>query len=898
MHAFNHMKLISLIIFLAFNNVAKSETINVPGSYVTIQEAINASSDLDTILVSSGFYQENIDFNGKNIVVTSTYLIEQDSTIISSTIIDGGQNGSVVVFENNENENAVIKGFTIQNGNGYFADPDGNGTFYTYGGGIYCKGSNPIIKDLIITNNSGDEGGGGGIFLYEASPLIVGCFITGNSSDDVGGGLYARYSNVSILDTKFISNEADLGSGCYLRNESIPILTNVDFISNIAANSGGGILLKDNADAVMSNIKVVSNVAEGLGGGIYLNNADPTIDYVLVALNTGSAGGGIYVRNNSDPIFDHMTVAYNSSGFDGGGVYLRDDSNLLVSNSIFWENGESQFYFRDSGDEVELTISYSLVQNDQDGVDENNNGDLNWGAGMIEGDPYFCNGEAGDYTVRENSNVLDGASDGGLVGFLGAGCGPINTGPVWYVSELGNDTSDGSIEAPFATIQSAIDACVDGDTVRLFPGQYIEVFDFQSKQIVLESRSEELVDHSLAAQTIIAAGPLGGSCIELVGVDAANVEIKNLTFSGGQSQIGGGVYIENSTPKLSGIIVEKNSAEVGGGLYLNQSNVELSNIKVYDNGANFGGGIYATGSVVKLIDVSIDSNLAYWGAGIYSEDSNFDIESSELISNHAYVEGGAIYQSANSILISGTAIIGNIGLDFGGALVCYNGLLDIQNSTVAGNDANYGSALNLREAALTMRNSIFWENGENSFYVSSGNQSSMISIEYSNFYGGEEYLNSASNTIINWGVGNINLDPLFCNPEQNDYGLQENSFCLTASDSAEFIGAYEESCSQQLSSKESISPTSFEIFQNYPNPFNPETIIRFNTINSENINISIYNLNGSLIRELLSKSLQPGSHSVKWNGLDKNNVRASSGIYVCRIVSEANISSLKMILAK
>ena len=62
---------------------------------------------------------------------------------------------------------------------------------------------------------------------------------------------------------------------------------------------------------------------------------------------------------------------------------------MLVSNSIFWENGESQFYFRSSGDEVELDISYSLVQNNQEGVDDNDNGDLNWGLGMLGGDPYF-----------------------------------------------------------------------------------------------------------------------------------------------------------------------------------------------------------------------------------------------------------------------------------------------------------------------------------------------------------------------------------------------------------------------------------------------------------------------------------------------------------------------------
>ena len=174
----------------------------------------------------------------------------------------------------------------------------------------------------------------------------------------------------------------------------------------------------------------------------------------------------------------------------------------------------------------------------------------------------------------------------------------------------------------------------------------------------------------------------------------------------------------------------------------------------------------------------------------------------------------------------------------------------------------------------------------------------MITIEYSNFYGGEEYLSSSSNTILNWGVGNINADPLFCNPGENNFGLQENSICLTASDSSGLIGAFEESCSQQLSVQQSQIPISFELFQNYPNPFNPETIIRFNVKNSENVNISVYTINGVLIKELLNSYIHPGNHSVKWNGLDKNSKRVSSGVYLYKMVSGDNISSLKMILAK
>ena len=258
--------IIRLIITITlFLSIGSSELLQVPGQYSTIQAAINASLDQDTVMVSPGFYQENISFNGKNIVVTSTYIIDQDSLIIGTTIIDGNSNGSVVVFDDNETNAAVLQGFTIQDGNGNDADPDENGTFYTYGGGIYCKGSSPVLKDLVVTNNTGNEGGGGGIFCYEASPIILGCLIANNFTDDVGGGIYARYSNLSISNTRFIENEADLGAGCYLRNESTPLLTSVDFISNIAANSGGAIVLKDDADAVMNNVSMVDNIAEGLG---------------------------------------------------------------------------------------------------------------------------------------------------------------------------------------------------------------------------------------------------------------------------------------------------------------------------------------------------------------------------------------------------------------------------------------------------------------------------------------------------------------------------------------------------------------------------------------------------------------------------------------------------------
>ena len=118
-----------LFILLSFSFTA---TLLVPEEYLTIQSAINASNHADTVLVSSGIYYENINFNGMNISLIG----EERET----TIINGNQNGSVVVFDNGENSEAILSGFTITGGQAYD------------GGGIYCSSSSPTISNNIITN--------------------------------------------------------------------------------------------------------------------------------------------------------------------------------------------------------------------------------------------------------------------------------------------------------------------------------------------------------------------------------------------------------------------------------------------------------------------------------------------------------------------------------------------------------------------------------------------------------------------------------------------------------------------------------------------------------------------------------------------------------------------------
>ncbi|SVD71095.1 uncharacterized protein METZ01_LOCUS423949, partial [marine metagenome] len=136
--------------------------------FATIQTGIDASTDGDTVLVESGTYLENIDYNGKNIAV-----IGEDR---ETTIIDGNQSGTVVTFENEEDTTTVLMGFTIQNG------------LSENGGAISCYYSYPVIKDVLIQNNSVSNSGGG-LFCSSSSLTLISVIISNNSASNDGGGI-------------------------------------------------------------------------------------------------------------------------------------------------------------------------------------------------------------------------------------------------------------------------------------------------------------------------------------------------------------------------------------------------------------------------------------------------------------------------------------------------------------------------------------------------------------------------------------------------------------------------------------------------------------------------------------------------------------------------------------
>ncbi len=78
-------------------------------------------------------------------------------------------------------------------------------------------------------------------------------------------------------------------------------------------------------------------------------------------------------------------------------------------------------------------------------------------------------------------------------------------------------------------------------------------------------------------------------------------------------------------------------------------------------------------------------------------------------------------------------------------------------------------------------------------------------------------------------------------------------------------------------------PEQFELLQNYPNPFNPETTIRYALPEQAHVEIIIYNLLGSRIRNLQSKQCPAGYHQIQWNGRTDEGKPVGSGMYLIRI---------------
>lgn len=101
-----------------------------------------------------------------------------------------------------------------------------------------------------------------------------------------------------------------------------------------------------------------------------------------------------------------------------------------------------------------------------------------------------------------------------------------------------------------------------------------------------------------------------------------------------------------------------------------------------------------------------------------------------------------------------------------------------------------------------------------------------------------------------------------------------------------------------------VLPETFALMQNYPNPFNPTTTIRYALPRDARVTVSVYNILGQLVTELVNDVQNAGYHNIVWNGRNQSGTQVATGVYLYRIEARPTdgsapfVSTKKMVLIK
>ncbi len=345
-------------------------TILVPQDFQTIQEAIDAAVDCDTVLVDEGTYagdrNKNLDLMGKAITVASVNGPE-------NSIIDCENDGRGFIVFRGEGNDTIVSGFTVRNCNA------------TYGAGIYIQNSSPAILDCFVESCVSASDGGGVYCTSTSSPVITDCIITGNSAGGMGGGLYCRdFSNPTITNTDITSNSADFG-GAVESYSASPHFIGCNISDNFGVHNGG-IFFDIGSGCILENCTIAHNSSVDQGGGLHIISDNPEVlikNCLIIGNETQNYGGGVECWYSS-PTFLNCTFSENSAQMNAGALHCMN-SSPTIKNCIFWNNFPNEI--GTSGLSV-IDMTYSNVQGGFEGE------------GNMNQDPLFVDPDNSDFHLQ------------------------------------------------------------------------------------------------------------------------------------------------------------------------------------------------------------------------------------------------------------------------------------------------------------------------------------------------------------------------------------------------------------------------------------------------------------------------------------------------------------------
>ena len=397
-----------VVAFVSFGSItagAFATDLLVPSEYSSMQGAINAAVDGDTVIVAPGTYNETMTINGKAITIRS-------SAGASTTKIDrANAGGDVFTINSAPSAGVTIQGFTILRcqanafvGNGASNVTLNNIRVLTGRRASYVReGSHFTLSDFQIAGMNGIDGNGvyvesagssvnatgsnfgacSNVAVYLSpgtSGTLTNCQFMNNSSTSVyggsgtvvtisgssfytctggnGGAIGVDSSTLSVSGSTFANCTGGNGGAVFGTNSTISI-SNCGF-TTVKANGVGGVVYLNAGTLTMTACNASDFRAEVSGGVIYTDSATVTVDGLIAEnsttdLDTGSVGGA--VRNISgaltvrNSIFRNILVTgwtqYSNQGnYRGAIIGVGDSTALLTLEGVSFANCSSVFSYQ------------------------------------------------------------------------------------------------------------------------------------------------------------------------------------------------------------------------------------------------------------------------------------------------------------------------------------------------------------------------------------------------------------------------------------------------------------------------------------------------------------------------------------------------------------------------
>ena len=340
-------------------------------------------------------------------------------------------------------------------------------------------------------------------------------------------------------------------------------------------------------------------------------------------------------------------------------------------------------------------------------------------------------------------------------------------------------------------IQAAIDWALPGDIVVVAPGTYTgpgnRDIDFRGKPITV--RSTDPNDTDIVAQTIIDCNSVPYYRVfHFHSGEDANSILSGFTITKGHYGSSGAIVCVNSSPTMSNCTITANACAggrgcSGGGIYCYKSSPIISNCTISGNWSDQGGGIYCSQSNLVVTDCLFTGNSSWLGAGIFCDSSNVVVINC-LFTGNSSARGGGIYCWESNAVIDNCIFSGNSVEYYGGAIYSYRGNLTLANATVTENSAkSRGGALYCDYSGKpTITNSILYFNA-----APQGPEIALepyyrdpsllnLAVSYSNVRGGPSAVWNERGVGVDWGPGNIDVEPYFVDANNGDYHLKSRGW--------------------------------------------------------------------------------------------------------------------------